>query len=101
MEHICHPIPMASTRVQHRIDPVLRREAEAILRTQGIKPSQAIILFYTEVKRSKGLPFLPSRVTRAEIPNARLQKAIKEARQGKGVLTFKSKKAFFDSLKRL
>ncbi|TSC58609.1 MAG: Uncharacterized protein Greene041619_483 [Candidatus Peregrinibacteria bacterium Greene0416_19] len=92
---------MTSTRLQHRINPVLRRDAEAILRAQGIKPSQAIILFYTEVKRSGGLPFVPSPVQPAEIPNARLRKAIREARQGKGVRTYTSKKAFFDSLKRL
>src|SRR5438045_1474767 len=66
------PFSMPSSRLQQRIDPSLRKEAEAILKTQGIKPSQAIILFYTEVTRSRGLPFRPSPVRRSEIPNARL-----------------------------
>lgn len=89
---------MASGRIQHRIHPSLQRDAEDILRTQGIRPSQAIILFYTEVKRFGGLPFTPSPVLPSEIPNRRLQRDLKEARQGKGVQSFRSKKDFFDSL---
>jgi addiction module RelB/DinJ family antitoxin len=92
---------MPSTRLQHRIDPVLRQEAEAILRKQGIKPAQAIILFYVEITRYGGLPFRPTPVRRSEIPNAQLRKALKEAERGDGVRTFRSKKAFFDSLARL
>ena len=84
-------------RLQQRIDPALRKDAEAILKTQGIKPSQAIILFYTEVTRFGGLPFQPSPV-RSEIPNAQLRKDLAEAKAGKGLRTFKTKKAFFDSL---
>lgn len=91
---------MNSGRIQHRIDPTLRRDAEAILKMQGIKPSQAIILFYMEVKRSRGLPFLPSAVSDLEIPNAGLQKDLHEVRSGKGVRTFKGKKDFFASLKK-
>ena len=89
---------MASGRIQHRIDPKLQKEAEKILKTQGFKPSQAIMLFYTEVKRYGGLPFQPTPVTRQEIPNARLQKDLREAAQGKGVQTFKNSKDFFKSL---
>ena len=89
---------MTSVRIQQRIDPLLRRDAEMILRTQGIKPSQAIILFYTEVKRSGGLPFTPSPVQPAEIPNARLRNDLQEARQNKGVKTFERKKELFASL---
>ena len=92
---------MASGRIQQRIDPKLKKEAELILKTQGIKPSQAIYLFYMEVKQYGGLPFHPTPVRRSEIPNARLRKALKEAHDGKGVRTFTSKKTFFDSLKRL
>jgi antitoxin component of RelBE/YafQ-DinJ toxin-antitoxin module len=47
---------MPSSRIQQRIDPRLRHDAEMILAAQGIKPSQAIILFYMEVKRQGGLP---------------------------------------------
>ncbi len=89
---------MPTGRIQHRIDLALQREAEGILKTQGIKPSQAIILFYTEVKRSGGLPFTPSRVLPSEIPNRALQKDLQQAKKGKGIKTFKNKKDLFASL---
>ena len=92
---------MTATRLQQRIDLTLKREAEAILETQGIRPSQAIILFYTEVKRSRGLPFKPSPVSPREIPNARLQRDLREARRGKGLQSFKSKKELLGSLRSL
>ncbi|MDO8649140.1 MAG: type II toxin-antitoxin system RelB/DinJ family antitoxin [Candidatus Peregrinibacteria bacterium] len=92
---------MASSRLQHRINPILRRDAEAILQAQGIKPSQAIILFYTEVKRSGGLPFTPSPVQPSEIPNARLRRDLREAKQGRGIRSFKNKKELFKSLRSL
>jgi addiction module RelB/DinJ family antitoxin len=90
---------MASDRLQHRINPTLRRDAEAILRAQGIKPAQAITLFYTEVKRSGGLPFMPSPVQPSEIPNALLRRDLREAQKGRGVQAFKNKKDLFDSLR--
>lgn len=90
---------MPSGRLQQRIDPSLRRAAEDILKVQGIKPTQAIILFYTEIKRIGGLPFSPSPVRPSEIPNARLRKALQEAKEGKGVRTFKNKKDFFAALR--
>lgn len=90
---------MTSGRIQQRIDPALQRDAEAILRVQGIKPSQAVILFYTEVKRVGGLPFQPSPVLPTEIPNARLRRDLKEAHKGKGVRAYKDKDYFFASLR--
>lgn len=89
---------MPSSRLQHRIDPSLRRDAEEILQAQGIKPAQAIILFYTEVKRSGGLPFTPSPVQPSEIPNARLQKELRDAAKGKGVKAYRNEHDLFASL---
>ncbi|MDD5055351.1 MAG: type II toxin-antitoxin system RelB/DinJ family antitoxin [Candidatus Peribacteraceae bacterium] len=93
------PSPMPSGRIQHRIHPSLQRDAEEILRTQGIKPSQAIILFYTEVKRFGGLPFTPSPVRPSEIPNRRLQRDLKNASRKKGIMTYKNKRELVDSLR--
>lgn len=102
MEYICHHLSiMASTRLQQRIDPKLRKDAEMILKAQGIKPSQAIILFYMEVKRTGGLPFAPTPVAPEEIPNARLQKELRDAAKGKGVKTYKNAEEMFASLHKL
>lgn len=89
---------MASTssRLQHRIDPRLKQEAELILEEQGIKPAQAITIFYTEITRTGGFPFLPSKV-----PNKNLAKDLIKVKTGKGIKTYRSKKALFDALKKL
>ncbi len=87
---------MASGRIQQRIDPNLQEEAEAILKAQGIKPVQAITIFYTEIRRRRGFPFLPS-----EVPNEELASDLNEARKGHGVKTYPGKKEFFAHLKKL
>ncbi|MBU0458981.1 type II toxin-antitoxin system RelB/DinJ family antitoxin [Patescibacteria group bacterium] len=92
---------MSSGRIQQRIDPKLQKDAETILKTQGIKPSQAIILFYMEIKRSRGLPFSPSPVRLDEVPNIKLQKDLEDASKGKGVKISKNKDEFFDHLDKL
>lgn len=85
---------MTSIRMQTRIDANLKQEAERILEAQGFKPAQAIGIFYTEITRMGGFPFLPT-----PVPNEKLRKALLEAKKGIGVKTYKSKKAFFESLK--
>lgn len=92
---------MASGRIQQRIDPKLRKEAEMILKMQGIKPSQAIYLLYMEIKRFGGMPFAPTPVQRSEIPNAQLQKDIQAAREGKDVWEFRDRKSFLKGLRAL
>lgn len=84
---------MSSTRMQHRIDAGLKTDAEKILEQQGIKPSQAITIFYTEIKRTGGFPFLPSAV-----PNKKLAKSLMEAKKRTGIKTYKSKKDLFKLL---
>ncbi len=87
---------MPSTRIQHRINANLKIEAETILEQQGIGPAQAITIFYTEIKRTGGFPFLPSKV-----PNKQLAKELREAEKGIGIKTYKNKKELFNSLKKL
>ncbi len=87
---------MNSIRMQTRIDSKLKKEAERILEEQGFKPAQAINIFYTEITRLGGFPFLPSKV-----PNEKLQKDLKEAASGVGVKTYKNKEDLFKSLKKL
>lgn len=87
---------MATIRMQTRIDSKLKNEAEKILEAQGFKPAQAINIFYTEVTRTGGFPFLPSKV-----PNEKLRKSLAEAKKGIGIKTYKNPKDLFDSLKKL
>ena len=70
--------------VRARVEPALKRDAEAVLKKIGLTSSEAITLFLTQVKLSKGLPF-PVR-----IPNRRTRQAIKDALARKNVEEFES-----------
>lgn len=61
-------------RISSRIDADLKREADSILAEIGMKPSQAIALFYTQIVRQRGIPLS------LKIPNERLEDAMQEAR---------------------
>ena len=76
---------MAKTQtIRARVEPALKRDAEAILKRVGLTSSDAITLFLAQVKLNNGLPF-PVR-----IPNKLTRQALKEAREGKNVDTFDS-----------
>jgi addiction module RelB/DinJ family antitoxin len=40
-----------------RIDPELKRQAEAILKEIGLKPRAALELFYTQIIKRRAIPF--------------------------------------------
>lgn len=61
-------------RISSRIDADLKREADAILAEIGMKPSQAIALFYTQIVRQRGIPLS------LKVPNEALEDAMREAR---------------------
>ncbi len=43
--------------IRARTTPQLKKEAEAILKKLGLKPTDAINVFYTQIVINKGLPF--------------------------------------------
>lgn len=70
---------MAKTAMTHaRLTPELKQEAEAILGELGISISTAYELFYRQIIAHRGLPF------EVRIPNKATQRAMEEARLGKG-----------------
>lgn len=55
-----------SAMIRARVDPALKQEAEDIFEALGLSATQAITLFYQQVKWARGLPFdvrLPNDVT--------------------------------------
>jgi len=55
-----------SAMIRARVDSTLKEEVEGILQELGLSTTQAIILFYQQIRLSKGLPFevrLPNHVT--------------------------------------
>ncbi len=76
---------MAKTQtVRARIEPELKRDAEAVLKKIGMTSSEAITLFFAQVKLQNGLPFPVC------VPNRETKRAIREARAGIDLETFDS-----------
>jgi DNA-damage-inducible protein J len=56
-----------SASVHARIEPELKEAAEAILKELGLNATQAITLFYQQIRLNRGLPFVlrvPNETTR-------------------------------------
>jgi DNA-damage-inducible protein J len=70
-----------SETIRARVEPDLKREAEAVLKALGLSASEAITLFYRQVALKRGLPFeikLPNETTRAAIRDALENKDLTE-----------------------
>jgi len=83
MAKVENAMPKTET-IRARVEPALKRDAEAILRELGMTPTEAITLFYRQVSFHNGLPFS------VRIPNAATRRALSDARAGRGMETFKS-----------
>ncbi len=63
------------------MEPSVKKKAEIVLRKIGLSPSEAINVFYQRVAREQGIPFS------LDIPNAKTRAAMKEIRNGGGVVS--------------
>jgi DNA-damage-inducible protein J len=70
-------VKVADSIVRSRIDPVIKDEADQILKSMGLTLSEGIRLFLYQVIANKALPFL------IKAPNKETQEAMKAARKGK------------------
>lgn len=78
--------------VRARVEPELKMVAEEILEELGITPTQAITMLYKRIAREHEWPL------ELKIPNAKTAKAIKEARQKKGVTECEDEEELFKKL---
>ena len=77
--------------IHARIDPRLKRSAEAIFSKIGLSTSDAIRLFLKQVELHRGLPF--PLVT----PNRETVAAMREANAGRGLKQYRSFRELRDS----
>lgn len=82
-----------SAMIRARVDEQLKNEVEAIFQEVGLNATQAITMFYRQVKMQHGLPF------EVKIPNAQTRQAIEELARGEGVVS--SKEEFLEEMNRL
>lgn len=84
---------MAKTAVvRARIEPNLKLETEYILRELGLSPTEAVTLFYRQVRLRRGLPF------EVTIPNDTTLQTFEDTDAGKNIIRSESKEELFDML---
>ena len=81
--------------VRARIEPKLKRDAEAVLTKLGLSTSEAITLFLRQVTLRRGLPFP------VQIPNEETRKAIAEARDRVDLETYSGVDDWSDEMRKL
>ncbi len=78
--------------VRARIEPELKKEAEAILQRLGVSTTQAIAMFYKQVTLRKGFPF------DIAIPNATTRKTFEATDSGRDVVLCDDVQDMFEKL---
>ncbi len=77
------------------IDENLKAEAEAVLSNLGLSTSEAVRLFFAQVRNTRSIPF-PLKA--AEEPNEELIQAMKETMERKNLMSFGSTSEFLEWL---
>ncbi len=84
---------MAKTAmINARTDKELKEDVEIILKELGISTTEAINIFFRQVKMRRGLPFT------VEIPNAETLKTFRDSEAGKGLVENKDADEMFRKL---
>ena len=78
--------------VRARIDPDLKAEVEHLFKELGITTTEAITLFYRQVKLRNGLPF------DVVVPNKTTEKVFKDTDAGRNLVSFDNAEKMFEQL---
>ena len=78
--------------VRARIEPRLKADVEKLLHRLGMTTTEAITLFYSQIRLRQGLPFP------VEIPNATTRKTFEATDRGEGLNTYDSLDEMFAAL---
>jgi len=73
---------MKDALINARIESDLKQDVEQILKQLGLSATQAITMYYQQIRLNKGLPF------EVKLPNEETQKVIEESRKGINVDDF-------------
>jgi len=84
---------MAKTAmIRARTDEKLKEQVEGIFHKLGMTTTEAINLFYRQVRIYRGLPFL------VRLPNAETRRTLEKSARGEDVKTFKNIDELFKDL---
>lgn len=79
--------------IRARTEPKLKKEVESIFNELGITSTEAINIFYKQVRLRKGIPF------EVKIPNKVTRKVFNESENGKNLKSFKDVNKLLKDLK--
>lgn len=84
---------MAKTAIiRARTEPKIKAEAERVFRKLGMTSTEAITMFYAQVRLHNGIPFP------VEIPNAATRRTFDKSNRGEDIKTFKNLGEMFEDL---
>ncbi len=75
-----------------RIDPELKAEVESLFKELGITTTEAITLFYRQVKLRNGLPF------DVVVPNKKTEEVFKDTDAGRNLISCDNADEMFEKL---
>ena len=78
--------------VRARVDPNLKAEVDDLLQRLGLTTTEAITLFYTQIRLRQGLPFS------VEIPNETTKKTFEATDRGENLNSYQSLDQLFAKL---
>jgi len=78
--------------VRARVEPDLKNDVERLLHRLGMTTTEAITMFYSQIRLRQGLPFP------VEIPNTTTRKTFEATDRGEDINTFDSLEAMFEEL---
>lgn len=81
-----------SAMIRARIEPELKGSVENILRELGLTATEAITLFYNQIRLKKGIPF------DIKIPNATTIKTFKDTDAGRNIIVTENVDDMFNKL---
>ena len=82
-----------SASIHARIQPELKEEAEALLKELGLNATQAITLFYQQIRLTRGLPFV------IRMPNETTRQTLDDTDAGKNLVYCRDAEDLFVRLK--
>jgi len=81
-----------TTTVRARIEPRLKSDVEKLLHRLGMSTTEAITVFYNQIRLRQGLPFP------VEMPNATTRKTFEATDRGEDLHSYDSLDEMFEAL---
>ncbi len=78
--------------IRARVEPGLKDDVEKLLHRLGVTTTEAITMFYSQIRLRQGLPFP------VEVPNATTRRTFEATDRGEDINTFDSLDKMFEAL---